>query len=130
MVQMNEAIIQDSANTTNDKIRYTFKGINIGGPNENGTAGGDVISFLFKGDNPPASGTYTLVTAETPSVNEVYMKGIGGGTSLSGGGLFPFSGTITVINNNGVITFKGKGVKFHTALSVKSNLCVSFILTK
>ena len=128
-VQMDEASIPDNAYPVNDKYRYSFDGDVTSGPNETGP-GGNAISFSFKGDTPPASGTYTLNTTGTPTANEVYVSGFGAGTGSSGGGLFPVSGSFTVINNNGVVTIKGKGVKFRTAMSLKSNLCASFNITK
>ncbi len=128
-VQMTEASVPDGAYPVNDKYRYSFEGKVTSGPNENGP-GGDEISFSFKGDSVPVSGTYTLITTGNPSANEVVTNGFGAGTGSSGGGLFPVSGSITVTNNDGVITIKGKGLKYRTAMSLKSNLCVSFNLTK
>jgi hypothetical protein len=69
------------------------------------------------------------------AVNQVSIIGGGSGTGVVGGGLFPLpeddaSGNITVTNNSGVITIVGKGLKFHTAMSLTSNLCISLNLTK
>lgn len=105
---------------SDDRIKYDFSGAtsNLG----------DNISFTFKGENPPKTGTYTLVGTEKgiSTNNDVLSLGVGGGTATMGGGLFSISGNISVTNNDGAITIEGKGLNYKTALG--KVLCVSFKL--
>lgn len=106
---------------SDDRIKYDFYGKT--------SSLGDNISFTFKGENPPKSGTYILIGTdkEISASNQVTSLGIGSGTATMGGGLFSISGNITVTNNDGVVTIEGKGLNYKTALG--KALCVSFKLT-
>lgn len=105
---------------TDDRIQYEFAGVT--------STLGDNISFTFKGETPPKTGTYALVATDQAiaTSNDVASIGVGGGTATIGGGLFPVSGNILVTNNDGAITIEAKGLNYKTALG--KALCVSFKL--
>ncbi|RYE56484.1 MAG: hypothetical protein EOP48_07920 [Sphingobacteriales bacterium] len=106
--------------SSDDRIQYEFSGTT--------SSLGDYISFTFKGENPPKTGTYALVSTEQAITegNDVFSIGVGGGTATTGGGLFSSSGTISVTNNDGAVSIEGKGLNYKTALG--KALCVSFKL--
>lgn len=109
-----------NSNTNDDRIEYVFYGKT--------SSLGDNISFTFKGENPPKTGTYILVGTDQniSTSNNVFSMGVGGGTAVMGGGLFAVSGNISVTNSNGAISIEGKGLNYKTALG--KALCVSFKL--